>query len=230
VPVEPRAQDAGLPPRHARVWLAPGWRSALRAPIPPALLAHAEAWLARGLPLVAARRDARDPAAVALGLALPGAGKRRVALLVSPAAVARVAPPLRLAAALGSAPAAWRTPLAALDTEARAAGLTLGVYGSLAWQHLSGAPFVTAASDVDLLAPARTPAERDAALALLRRHAADRAPALDGELLLPGGRAVAWREALTGAGRLLVKSADGVSLEPAGAVLGAAVAAPEAAR
>jgi phosphoribosyl-dephospho-CoA transferase len=206
------------PPRHWRVWLVPAWRAALRVAPAPDLLAQVEAWLARGLPLVAARRDPCAPDAIALGLALPG--KRRVALLVAPPAVARVAPPLALAEAIPSAPAAWRDALAALDAEARAAGVPLSVYGSLAWQRLSGAPYVGPASDVDLLAPALDPAQRDAALAVLGRHAADRAPALDGELLLPGGRAVAWREARSGAARLLVKSANAVALEPAAAVLG----------
>jgi phosphoribosyl-dephospho-CoA transferase len=207
------------PPRHHRVWLAPGWRAALRGELAPGPLAEVESWLALGRPAVAARHGGTPPGAIALGIALPGAGKRRVALAVDPEAVARVEPPLELAAVIASAPASWRDLLRVLDEEARSAGVALGVYGSLAWQHLSGEPYVTSGSDVDLLAPAGTEAQLRAALSLLGAHARDRAPSLDGELLLPGGRAVAWREVLSGGARLLVKSARAVALEPAGVAL-----------
>lgn len=218
------------PPRHHLVWLAPDWAGALRAPVAPSLLAEAERWIARGRPAVAARR-APGSDAVALGIALPGPrrehdGERRVALVVAPGALARVAPPLRLREVIPSAPAAWRARLSALDAEARAAGLALGVYGSLAWQHLSGEAYVTATSDVDLLVAPHDAATLRSTLGLLRAHAADRAPPLDGELLLAGGRAVAWREVLSGAGRLLVKAGAAVRLEPARAALGALADCP----
>lgn len=209
------------PPRHHLVWLRPSWRAALRAPVAPDLLEDAVRWIGRGLPAVAARRAADDDArGLCLGVALPGPGRRRVALRVAPAAVARVTGPLALRDALVSAPGAWRDRLAALDAEARAAGLVAAVYGSLAWQHLSGERYVTEASDVDVLLAPRTAAELRAALDLFRAHLADRAPALDGELLLPGGRAVSGREVASGASRVLVKSGTTVALEPAGAALG----------
>jgi phosphoribosyl-dephospho-CoA transferase len=211
---------AAPPPRHHLVWLAPGWLRALRVASDPALLTEADRWFELGRPAVAARRDPAAPGdAVALGVALPGGAGRRLALLVARSAIARIAPPVRLRDAVASAPAAWRSRLRALDAEAGAAGVPLSVYGSLAWQHLSGEPYVTAGSDVDLLAPGRTSGAARAALDLLRPHARDAAPALDGELLLGGGRAVAWRELLSGATRVLVKSADAVRLEPAAQVL-----------
>jgi phosphoribosyl-dephospho-CoA transferase len=216
------------PPRHHLVWLAPGWPDdAMRGSVAPDLLAEVERWIALGRPLVAARPDPGagegegEGEGVALGLALPG--RRRVALRVAPSAVERVAPPLSLRDAIASAPARWTARLSGLEAEARAAGLGLAVYGSLAWQHLSGEPYLTEDSDVDLLAPARSPAELRAALRLLEGHAGDRDPALDGELLLEGGSAVAWRELLSGATRVLVKSAAAVSLVPTRTLLGAAV-------
>jgi phosphoribosyl-dephospho-CoA transferase len=211
------------PARHDLVWLVPGWRAALRAPVEPRLLDEAERWTSRGRPAVAARRGTLSgaPDDLALGIALPGPGKRRVALRVAPAAVARVAPPVALRDAVESAPARWRARLAALDVEARAAGLPLAVYGSLSWQHLSGEGFVRDGSDVDLLASPRSAAELRSALALLAAHAGERDPALDGELLLGLGRAVAWRELLSGARRVLVKSGTAVALEEVRDALGA---------
>ena len=207
------------PRRHDLVTLAPSWEGALAEPLPPALLARVRAWVARGRPLVAARRDPGWPGAVALGLALPPAESlRRIALRVAPAALARVAPPLLLRAAIESAPAAWRAPLLALDAEARSAGLALRAYGSLAWQHLSGEPYLTERSDVDLLVRPRDAADLRRALALLGSRAALAAPRLDGEVILPGG-GVAWRELLAGAARLLVKAPAAVALEPAARAL-----------
>lgn len=206
--------------RHDLVTLAPSWEDGLAAPLAPVLLARVRAWVSRGLPLVAARSDPARPGAVALGLSLPpGEHPRRIAVLVAPIVVREIAPPLALAAALASGPAAWRGPLLALDREALGAGLRLGVYGSLAWQHLSGERYLTDASDVDLLIPARDAGELRSALALLRRRATLGAPRLDGEVLLPGGAGVAWRELLSGAERVLVKSLAAVALEPSARAL-----------
>jgi phosphoribosyl-dephospho-CoA transferase len=90
----------------------------------------------------------------------------------------------------------------------------LRVYGSFGWQHLTGLPCVRASSDLDLLAPvpnlecASTVARALEALCLSCR--------VDGELVFPGGRAVAWREFLQLAGgavdRVLVKERHQVQL------------------
>jgi phosphoribosyl-dephospho-CoA transferase len=214
--------DPALPARHDLVWLAPGWEGALAAPLAADARAAARAWADAGRPAVAARRAGAAPRAVALGIALPpGGALRRIALSVERGALARVSPPVALGAALASAPAPWRLPLAALAREAAAAGLVLRVYGSLSWQHLSGATYLTPASDVDLLVRARDAGELRRALDLLRGRAHGGDPRLDGEILLPGGRGVAWRELAGAPERILVKSAEAVALERTRAVLGA---------
>jgi phosphoribosyl-dephospho-CoA transferase len=210
-----------LPGRHDLVWLAPGWRGALAEPAAAGTLSAFDAWSSRGRPAVACRRERGSPGDIALGIALPpGGARRRVSLLVCREAVARSTAPLTLAEVLPGAPVGWRAPLAALDRDARAAGLILRVYGSLAWQHLSGAPFVTERSDVDLVVEVREAGELRHALSLLHRPAAPEGPRLDGELLLPGGRGIAWRELARRPARILVKSAAAVSLERTRDVLG----------
>jgi phosphoribosyl-dephospho-CoA transferase len=195
------------------VWLWPQWRESLLAPLAFDARPVVEAWLGRGLPAVACRLDGRLPeTAVALGIALPAPERRRVSLVVAPEAVAAVAKPIRLAAALPSAPVGWRGTLWDLDADARALGLSLGVYGSLAWQHLSGHTYMTDHSDVDLLVEPRTEAELARALCLLRSRSSLRAPRLDGEILLAGGRGVSWREVLGAPRRVLVKSRASTSL------------------
>lgn len=215
-----------FPARHDLVWPREAWRRSVRGPVAPRDLGALEEWFARGRPAVACRRTAPCGDAIALGIALPArceeGEKRRVALLLDPAAVARVGPPVALRDAVGSAPAAWRERLLSLDRAGRAGGVLLRVYGSLAWQHLSGVAYVTARSDVDLLAKPGTAVELRWVLELLRAREADAAPRLDGEVVLAGGRAVAWRELVAGGARILVKSGAAVALEPRGTVLGSA--------
>ena len=214
------AADPG-PARHALAWIRPDRRAAVRA-ADPAHQADAARWLALDRPAVARRRDpATAPGEVALGIVLPAArGRARVALVAPSDAVARVAPPLRLAETLASAPPAWAAPLAALEAEAHRAGIVLRVYGSLAWQHLTGEAYLRPGSDVDLIAPGASEAERARSLALLGRWAAHASPRLDGEIDLGAGRAVAWRELLAPRARVLVKAGASVTLEPLAEALG----------
>jgi phosphoribosyl-dephospho-CoA transferase len=88
------------------------------------------------------------------------------------------------------------------------------------WQHLSGIPYLTPASDVDLLVRPRDAVELRSALALLAASGPAGAPRLDGEVQLPDGRGVAWRELAARPDRVLVKSARGVALERTGDWLG----------
>ncbi len=205
------------PRRHDWAWLDPGWRARLREPLAGPLAAEAAAWLDRGLPAVVRRRQAGEEG-VALGVALPpGGAGRRASLLVDREAVARLAPPLPLAQALASAPRAWRAPLAALEAEARGGGLALAVYGSLAWQHLSGERYLHPASDVDLLLRPRDAAALERALTLLAARG-EGPPRLDGEILF-GEAAVAWRELRSGRSHLLAKGEAAVALLPRAALL-----------
>lgn len=145
--------------------------------------------------VVAASRSGDDPATVRLGLATPD--KRRIGLHL----------PLERLTDLRPAPgldeidhAPWAHRLAQL----RAMG-QMQVYGSAAWQALTGLQYLRAGSDLDLLID--DPALVPAVLALPQD------PRLDGEVLLPGGRAVALRE--YGAARRIVKGHGGPWLEVA---------------
>lgn len=204
--------------RHDLAWLGPGWRARLLSPLAPADEATVIAWVARGLPAVVRRLDGGAPAeAVALGLALPGPG-RRLGLLVEPGAIARRAGPVPLRDALAAAPAPWRAPLAALEAGLAAAGTSAAVFGSLAWQHLVDEPYLRSGSDVDLLLRPRDPAAPWGALAVLAAHDAGQVR-LDGELLVGAGLAVAWRELLRRPRTVLVKSASGAALRPLAALV-----------
>ncbi|MFL5264754.1 MAG: malonate decarboxylase holo-[acyl-carrier-protein] synthase [Anaeromyxobacteraceae bacterium] len=209
--------------RHDWVRLREGWPRGLLAPVAASDRASLEQWLARGRPLVVARALEGDPpGSVRLGLALPG--RRRIGVVVPSSAVrGRLAPPA-LEAALGCAPAGGARWLRELAARLRAADVEPAVYGSLAWQHVAADPalaYVTPESDVDLLVRPSTRASADAALAILTEAAAaEPVPRLDGELVLPDGAAVAWRELASTAARVLVKTTATARLIARAEVLG----------
>ncbi len=209
------------PARHDLAWLdRANWLSGLRAPLPDASLAWLDEWFAQHRPAVVTRQDDADRSSLRLGVAMPPSrGKCRIALAVDPAVVSCVRAPLRLRDAVASAPPMWKPALADLLASAAQCGVEFAVYGSLAWQHLSGESFVTSTSDVDLLWTAADPVLLDKVIALLLAWEQRSGLRADGEVLLPDGAAVAWKELLRRPRMLLVKHATGVELRAAAAVL-----------
>jgi phosphoribosyl-dephospho-CoA transferase len=214
-----------MPPlqRHGLVQLSPdGWAQVLAREWDAeagACLAH---WAAWRLPLVVTRQtDCRGRAGpsgtLALGLPAPARwSRRRIALRVPRTALLYADQFPRMAALTPLLPRTERAAWVALHRALDAGGLPARVYGSHGWQHLTRLPYLHAASDIDLLVPVGDAEAADYAAALLAETDIA-APRLDGELLFPGGAAVAWREWLAWragkAAAVLVKRRDGVSLE-----------------
>ncbi|WP_229513023.1 malonate decarboxylase holo-[acyl-carrier-protein] synthase [Massilia sp. AB1] len=183
--------------RHDLVWLtARGWEQVLAA-MPQEQSGALDAWSRAGWPAVVRRDEVEQaPDQLSVGFALPprplDGVKVRVAARVAIADVARHAAPLPLVAAMDAVPERWRAGLAALEQEATAHGFVLGAYGSVALQAITGQAYLKESSDIDLLLrPLNTAHLRDG-LALLARHA--EVLPLDGEIVFPDGRAVAWKE------------------------------------
>ena len=183
----------------------------------------ARAWIAAGRPLVAARQLAGGER-LRLGLCLPLARQRKkLAIDVAPEALASVAGPVPVASCVARLPAAHAEILRRLAAAAAACGAGLGVYGSLAWEAVSGESYRHAESDIDLICDVATMAQFATLLAALRQ-AADALPCrLDGEMRFPGGDAVAWPELAAQrhqpAGLVLVKGEREVGLRPMQALL-----------
>ena len=211
--------------RHDLLWLCgEGWRQ-VQGAVPPEAAEAAAAiarWREADWPVIVRRADADlGPDQASVGIALPPCAedgrKLRIACRVALDAVRRRAPPLPLArvAQCASILPSWRAPLAALARDADRQGIALRVYGSAALQALTGQLYLRGSSDIDLLVQPRAIVELDAALGLLRTHATTLP--LDGEIVFPGGRAVAWKELLAAregspASRVLVKEMTRVSL------------------
>lgn len=224
--------------RHDLIWLtARGW-DGVQSDSPGLPIAVRDAiarWRAAGWPLVVRRAEAGVEAhEVALGLPLPPDAVTGVRPPVSCRAdqceVERQEPPLPLAAVLQSAPPQWRAALLALHMESLEwldLQPPLRVFGSLAWQTITGMPYLRDSSDIDLLFMPTTRRVLDVGIALLSRHA-DVLP-LDGEVVFPAGAAVAWKEwrdsimpegaDMAAEARVLAKQRDRVALLPCSALL-----------
>lgn len=190
--------------RHDLAYLHPGSALAFPCRQPDARTqALIHAWIGQGRPLVVARQPEPAPALpeggssgqIWLGLTLPAhADRQRISCQVAPEAIRRFAPPLPLAACLHRLPAATAAPLAQLVNALDALGLCPRSYGSLAWEAMSGEDYRHPASDVDLILDLADRSQALAVLPLLAQTNAALPCRLDGELRLPDGQAVAWRE------------------------------------
>lgn len=207
--------------RHSLVWLTDaGWQAAALSAATEAEYTVIGQWRAHDWPAIVRRTEPGTPHGQhCLGIAAPpcqqSGRKVRVALRIAGAQIARVADSLPLSAAIDHAPAPWRADLAALAHAASASGLPLQVYGSLAMQAITGQAYLTAGSDIDLLAALRDDDSLRLTLDLLT-HYATPLP-LDGELLFPSGHAVSWKEWVRARQdargiRVLAKHADAVCL------------------
>lgn len=189
--------------RHDLAWIDPAHPG-----VSCAARAELEAWTARRLPLVVGRQDGR-PGGVRLGFTVPGTGpRRRVEVRASPAAILVHGAPPPLEDLLAYGPPEWQAPLAEVAKDLLRAGLKPRAYGSLVTQAFSGEACLRPGSDVDILIDCASREAALAALAILARHG-EEAPRLDGELRMPHGWAVAWRElarTLEAGGQVLAKS------------------------
>lgn len=184
-------------------------------------LPHLADWVKEHRPLVVRRYhpgEAHDR--VPLGLPLPPeAGKRRIGLGLPPASVSR-REPLSLRAVREVAPEPWRETIEALDALAIRCGVACRPFGALLWQALTGLPYLTAASDIDLIWSA--PASPRTLLAGIARVAADAPMRIDGEVVLADGAGRHWREWYEAApgGTVLAKHIDRLEMRAAASLTG----------
>ena len=194
------------------------WDAMLRCHPGVAQLPLIADWARLDRPVIVRRRMVGDFAdSVPTALPLPPChGKRRLAFSFSSDAAITALPPVLLRDAARTTPTEWRPVVAALLDFGDAIKVAPRVFGALLWEHATGLPYLTKQSDLDLLWPI---SDERTALSLvdrLRRLDAEGTVRIDGELELPDGAGVNWRElALSRADpsdELLVKTMDGVEV------------------
>ncbi len=165
-------------------------------------------WARLGRPVIARRPLPGDRAGETLAaLPLPPShGKQRIALAFPPGSSLAPMPAVSLREAAPAAPARWQATIEALLR----LSVLPSVFGALLWEHATGLPYLTPASDLDLLWPVRDRTQADTLLAALLRLDSESPVRLDGELVLPDGSGVHWRE--YGAAAVLVKTMEGAAL------------------
>ncbi|NLF93487.1 MAG: malonate decarboxylase holo-[acyl-carrier-protein] synthase, partial [Oligosphaeraceae bacterium] len=161
-------------------------------------------WLEAGFPVIV-RRPGTTAEGIHCGIPLPiSGGLRRIPFRVRQEAVQKRLALPRLQECLAELPQARAVSekLLAINPE---------VFGSLAWQHLTGLEYLHAGSDLDLLIRVRNPGELQA---LLRALPGIAAPFCDLEIMLWHNRSFSWREWMTATSAILVKSDQQVFLLP----------------
>ena len=181
--------------RHDLVWLDPAIDAGAFASAGQA--DHARSWVQQGRPLVVARQSepaTRQTDLLNLGFTLPSAPVRtRIALRAPRVAIIRHTRPLPLLDAIEHAPRSWRDGMNSLHELCTRAGAVARVYGSLSSQAYTGASYLDAASDLDLLLECGEDTRLEELLAALESFPVQ-ILRIDGEILAPSGWAVAWRE------------------------------------
>lgn len=188
-------------------------------------------WQRNRWPVVVRRNDAdAAPGEICAGIALPPdaqGNKPRIAVRLHADEVAATRAPFLLrdiaAARLPALPPAWHDAMAGLQEQLARADIALGVFGSLAWQAITGQSYLRAGSDIDILFEPCSREQLEQGVRLLAYHAMFLP--LDGEIVFPGDAAVSWKEwrqvAVKGAdpdNKVLLKTPDAVRLERVGAL------------
>jgi phosphoribosyl-dephospho-CoA transferase len=206
----------------------PAWDAMLQCYPSLADLPLVADWARLDRPVIVRRRMAGECAdALPAALPLPPSyGKRRLAFCFALGASIVALPPVLLRDAAPAAPAEWRPIIAALLDLGETAGTTPRVFGALLWQHATGLSYLSARSDLDLLWSISDERTAASLVRRLRRLDADGPVRLDGELELPDGAAVNWRELAQNGNQLLVKTMDGVEVRTRAALFSAPVLPP----
>jgi phosphoribosyl-dephospho-CoA transferase len=175
-------------------------------------------WARLDRPVIVRRRMVGDFAdSVPAALPLPPChGKRRLAFSFSSDAAITGLPPVLLSDAARTAPTEWQPVIGALLDLGDAIEIAPRVFGALLWQHATGLPYLSARSDLDLI---WSISDERTALSLvdrLLRLDAESPVRVDGELELPDGAGLNWRELAQSradlSDELLVKTMDGVEM------------------
>jgi phosphoribosyl-dephospho-CoA transferase len=194
--------------RHALLRVTTlGWQRALARSPALASRPYVPEWAGRGWPVIVRRylpEDAAGLIPVAIPLP-PQAGKPGATLQLQPEEIHAPLPPVALSACLDAAPVAWRETLHSLLASSERCGCAPAVFGSLLWQMLTGLTYLHERSDLDLLWRVTRHEQAEELVRSIARCARKCPMRIDGELVLPDGAGVHWRE-WDGAAEVLVRT------------------------
>jgi phosphoribosyl-dephospho-CoA transferase len=172
------------------------------------------AWQSNDWPVMTRRYLPQDsPALIPVAVPMPPRdGCRRPGLtlqLHENDIVERVAP-LPVAAGVSQAPVAWHATLHRLSELGGTLNCPAMLYGSLLWQSITQQAWLSMRSDLDVCWSVSSAAQARALVEALSDLDRDSPMRLDGELILPDGAGLSWREFAGNADQLLLKTLHGV--------------------
>jgi triphosphoribosyl-dephospho-CoA synthase len=162
-------------------------------------------WLSAGWPVIVCR-PGTTAAGIHCGIPLPPElGKKRITFAVNRTAVNQKLELPRLTECLSRLPESRRNVLSWMPY------LEPEVFGSLAWQHLTGLPYLHEHSDIDLLFRVSNLPELRRLMTQLRQLESE---CCDIEIMLWNNRAFSWREFCNDSPSVMVKTDHNVFLQP----------------
>ncbi len=212
---------AALAPwRHRQIWIRPADAGEVffERDESREKLKFLVSWIHQNKPLVG---RASGPANLASGGLMPVGllqfgsldSKQRLHLLVKNTVIDKVEQPLLLSSVLEYLPLQHRLCATHLLQLLQGVEAEIRVYGSAFWSHAQKSTCMTEESDLDLLIQAHGRNTIEKIFAALVKCSNLYAIRLDGELELPDGNTVAWRELAMMPDKILVKSDQGPTLQ-----------------
>lgn len=202
--------------RHQLVRLSRrGWQHLLLTRTDQAELNALWEWARHDWPVIVRRGFPGEQAGVPLGVPLtPSKGKRRLAFVVAAEDIQSTSALPTLTDVVSSAPRLWRPSLQALNDVAMTYAVNAGVFGSLAWQYLTGESYLSSTSDLDVAWSFPSGDQLAHFLDDIADVEACSPMRIDGELLRADGAGVNWRELWGGHRDVAVKTFSAVDLQP----------------
>jgi len=173
-----------------------------------------EEWISRSFPFVVKRPCVSDDGkSIHCGIPLPPSrGKLRLGYIVRRESVEAVFNPPSLKECLSAAPENIRDELERLNMTAEKYGFSPLVFGSLAWQSVTGENYLSENSDTDLIFKIESPGHFEMMGKVFEEEMAASALKYDVEIKMPDGNSFSWNEYRKGAEKILIKGNKGVWL------------------
>jgi phosphoribosyl-dephospho-CoA transferase len=199
--------------RHDLLRVDPkGWAATLRCHPHLAAVPLLADWAANRRPVMVRRPLGSDrpgfvPAAVALP---PSCGKLRIGLEIEPAFLIERMRSIEPSEARGAAPAAWQSVLNDVARIARMHNAHVSLFGSFMWQAITGLKYLTRSSDIDLIWRVSSVRRLPSLLDAIAEVDAQSPMRIDGEIVLPDGGGINWRELHRNPHEVMVKTMSGI--------------------
>ena len=216
----PMYEIASLAPwRHRQIWIRPedAGEVFFERDESGEKLNYLVSWIHQNKPLVGrasgqANLASKDLRPIGLLLFELPKSKQRLHLLVKNTVIDKVEQPLLLSSVLAYLPLQHRLCAIHLLDLLQGVEVEIRVFGSAFWSHAQKSTCMTDESDLDLIIQTHGHNSIEKTFAALVKCSNLYAIRLDGELELPNGNTVAWRELLIRPERILVKSDHGPAL------------------